>query len=98
MSAAEMAESGLGKVQESFDSLGHSMKQHVEDLQQRMNSALKDYAEAVQSQTSNRMAAWNEQTNSYISSMSNAVSTINELVDEIDGKLSVRSKVGHAIS
>ncbi|WOX05954.1 anti-phage ZorAB system protein ZorA [Microbulbifer pacificus] len=98
MSAAEMAESGLGKVQESFDTLGQSMKQHVSELQERMNRALKDYADAVQVQTSNRMSAWNEQTNNYISSMTNAVSTINELVDEIDGKLSVRGKVGHAIS
>ncbi|GAB2518690.1 anti-phage ZorAB system protein ZorA [Microbulbifer agarilyticus] len=98
MSAAEMAESGLGKVQESFNTLGQSMKQHVSELQDKMNSALKDYAEAVQAQTSNRMSAWNEQTNSYISSMTNAVSTINELVDEIDGKLGARGKVGHAIS
>ncbi|WP_244506121.1 anti-phage ZorAB system protein ZorA [Microbulbifer marinus] len=96
--AAELAESGLSKVQESFNSLGHSMKQHVADLNEKMSSLLNDYAETVQNQTTSRMAAWNEQTNSYVSSMTNAVSTINELVDEIDGKFGSKSRVTDAIS
>ena len=87
--ASERAESGLTAVDRHFDKLGHSLREHVEQLEIRIASLLNDYSERVQAQTVSRMNTWNEETNKYISSMTDAVRALNDVVDEIDGKLRV---------
>jgi len=90
ISAATKAESGLSSVDTHFESLGRSMREHVEGLENQVANLLNDYSERVQSQTVNRLNTWNEQTNTYIGSMTDAVRALNDVVDEIDGK--VRSR------
>lgn len=86
--AADKADSGMSAVGKHFDSLGLSLRSHVEALESQVAELLKEYAERVQSQTINRLNTWNEQTNNYISSMTDAVRTLSSVVDEMDGKVS----------
>lgn len=85
--AATKAEGGLTAVESHFDRLGQSLKAHVQDLEKQISTLLTEYAQQVQSQTSNRMNEWNGQTNQYISSMTDAVRTLSGVVDEIETKI-----------
>lgn len=88
--AAITAESGLSSVNAHFRSLGESLKDHVNQLEEEIANLLSEYADRVQGQTRERMVTWNEQTNNYISAMTDAVRTLGSVVDEIDGKVSER--------
>ena len=88
--AAEKAGDGLTSVNSHFDSLTKSLSKHVSELEEQISDLLSDYSERVQSQTSDRMNVWNEQTNSYIGAMTDAVRVINDVVDEIDSKVGRR--------
>lgn len=94
--AAEKAESGLVAVDRHFDSLAKSLREHVESLESQVANLLSDYSERVQSQTVTRLNTWNEQTNTYIGSMTDAVRALNDVVDEIDGKVRTRRE-GRAV-
>lgn len=85
--ASEKAESGLTAVDRHFDSLGKSLRDHVEALENQVASLLSDYAQRVQNQTQERLRTWNEQTSNYISLMTDAIRALNDVVDEIDGKV-----------
>jgi polyhydroxyalkanoate synthesis regulator phasin len=85
--AADTAQNGMTVVGQHFDKLGVSLKTHVEELEQQVATLLEDYSGRVHSQTNNRMDEWNTQTNKYIGSMTDAVRAINDVVDEMDGKL-----------
>lgn len=87
-SAADKAENGLVSVDKHFDTLASSLRSHVQELEGQIASLLKDYSNQVQAQTENRMNLWNEHTNNYISTMTDAVQTLSGVVDEIDGKVS----------
>ncbi|RLT90792.1 anti-phage ZorAB system protein ZorA [Ketobacter sp. GenoA1] len=93
--AASKAESGLTSVDRHFNSLAESLREHLAEVQQQVSKLLSDYAETVQSQTVARLNTWNEQTNSYISSMTDAVRTLSSVVDEIDGKVSTSGAGGN---
>ncbi|MYM64490.1 anti-phage ZorAB system protein ZorA [Pseudomaricurvus sp. HS19] len=86
--AATKAEHGFSAVNSHFDALGKSLQNHVAALEKQVADLLSDYADRVQSQTVNRLNTWNEQTNSYISSMTDAVRTLSSVVDEMDSKVS----------
>jgi len=85
--AAEKADSGFSAVDRHFDKLSQSLREHVQQLEEQVANLLNDYAERVQSQTVTRLNVWNENTNSYIGSMTDAVRALNDVVDEIDGKI-----------
>jgi ABC-type transporter Mla subunit MlaD len=85
--AAEKAGAGLSAVEGHFDTLSKSLGDSVESLGNQVAELLKDYSEQVQSQTVARLNTWNEQTNTYIGSMTDAVRALNDVVDEIDGKI-----------
>lgn len=85
--AAEKAGAGLSAVEGHFDTLSKSLSDSVESLGNQVAELLKDYSERVQSQTVARLNTWNEQTNNYIGSMTDAVRALNNVVDEIDGKI-----------
>jgi hypothetical protein len=86
-SAAEKAETGLSSVGHHFNELAASLNSHIKDLEAQIAQLLNDYSTRVQDQTGNRLNAWNEHTNAYVASMTNAVQVLNGVVDEIDGKL-----------
>ena len=85
--AAEKAEAGLTSVDRHFDSLSKSLREHVEGLESQVAKLLKGYSDTVQAQTVKRLKTWNEETNTYISMMTDAVRALSDVVDEIDGKI-----------
>lgn len=91
--AAEKAESGFVAVDKHFNALAESLNAHLAEVQDQVSRLLSDYSERVQSQTVSRLNTWNEQTNNYISAMTDAVHTLSGVVDEIDGKVSFRKEV-----
>jgi uncharacterized protein YukE len=86
-SAAEKADSGLSSVSRHFDQLAVSLNSHIQNLESQIANLLNDYSERVQSQTGDRLNQWNEETNNYISAMTDAVRTLSDVVDEMEGKL-----------
>jgi DNA anti-recombination protein RmuC len=85
--AADKAESGLSAVDKHFNQLTSSLESHVDKLNQQVANLLDDYASRVKDQTIDRLNTWNKHTESYIGAMTEAVESINTVVDEIDGKL-----------
>jgi len=85
--AAEKAGQGLSAVDGHFSQLMTSLESHVESLNKQVTGLLDQYASRVKDQTVDRMTTWNEETASYIGAMTDAVRTINAVVDEIDGKV-----------
>lgn len=82
--ASTKADEGLSKVNAHFDRVSEALKKHVEELEQAMSKMLREYAEEVREQVSQRMNDWNKQTNEYNTVMTDAVTTIAGIVDEID--------------
>ena len=62
----------------------------MQQLQRQVAELLNEYAKRVQDQTVTRLNTWNEQTNAYIGAMTGAVQALNDVVDEIDGKVQAR--------
>lgn len=87
--AASKAEGGLKAVDSHFDSLGNSLRHHVQELEKKVAGLLNEYSQQVQSQTTHRMNEWNAQTNQYTSSMTDAIRTLSGVVDEIETKVGV---------
>jgi hypothetical protein len=90
--AAGKAESGFIAVDKHFNTLAQSLQSHLTEVQQQVADLLSNYSDRVKDQTVARLNTWNEHTNNYISSMTDAVRTLSGVVDEIDGKVSRRSE------
>jgi methyl-accepting chemotaxis protein len=81
-------------TENTFDGLKTSQKdyldslaENVNNLRQKMQEALENYAEKANGQTGALLHAWQQGTNEYTTSMKNAVSSISQLVEEIDEKI-----------
>lgn len=85
--ASGKAENGLTAVDKHFNMLLESLQTHLSQVQQQVAELLSDYSDRVKDQTVSRLNTWNEHTNNYISSMTDAVRTLSSVVDEIDGKV-----------
>ncbi|MBZ9610849.1 anti-phage ZorAB system protein ZorA [Rheinheimera maricola] len=90
--AAGKAESGFIAVDKHFNTLAQSLQSHLTEVQQQVADLLSNYSDRVKDQTVARLNTWNEHTNNYISSMTDAVRTLSGVVDEIDGKVSRRNE------
>ena len=87
ISAGEKADQGLDKVNTHFERVSAAMNKHIQELETQLSNLLNEYSKEVQTQTSDRLNAWNSQTNEYISAMSDAVSALASVVDEIETKV-----------
>lgn len=88
-SATEKAESGFVAVHRHMESLQKSLNEHVSELEEHLARLLSNYAERVQSQTSDRMDQWNVHTNQYTTAMTSAIQALASVVDEIENKARV---------
>lgn len=88
LNAQTRAGEGLTQVNNHFERVSESMKNHIASLEAQLSELLQSYSEQVNSQTTERLNAWNEQTNQYIGAMTNAVNALSGVVDDIDAKLS----------
>lgn len=88
--ASGKAENGLTAVDKHFNALSQSLQTHLTEVQRQVADLLTSYSDRVKDQTVARLNVWNEHTAAYIGAMTNAVSALNSVVDEIDGKVSRR--------
>ncbi len=79
-----------GELREYVEEIGNTATEQVQELDRHMTELLKEYGQQVKAQVSERMSDWNAQTQEFCDTMTNAVSTISEVVDEIDGKVGNR--------
>ena len=84
--AAQHAEKGFESVDENLNGFQESMRGHVENMREQMRELMESYAESVKVQTTERFSEWNSQTAEYISTMTNAVNAIADVVDDIESK------------
>lgn len=88
-SATEHAESGFSAVHKHLEAFQKTLNNHIEELEDHLHKLLHGYAEQVQSQTENRLGAWNTETGNYISQMTNAARAMANVVNEMETKCSV---------
>ena len=84
--AAQHAEKGFESVDESLNAFQEQMRGHVENMREQMRELMENFAESVKAQTTERLGEWNRQTAEYISTMTNAVNAIADVVDDIESK------------
>lgn len=94
---AQLAQSGFNEMKEhqtefianidsSFESLGNNLKKQVSDIEQQTNEWLRSYSSEVNTQVKERMETWNDKTREFSDQMIRTVSSISDLVDELERK------------
>lgn len=76
----------IANIESSFESLGESMKQQVTDIEKQTNDWLRSYSSEVNAQVKERMETWNDNTREFSDQMVRTVSSISDLVDELERK------------
>ena len=84
---AEKSTEGLQQVEQHFNALTERLEKHREDFDNQVTKLLSDYSAQVSSQTRERLNEWNKQTQEYTTIMTNAIQALNEVVEEIEGKI-----------
>ena len=84
---AEKSTEGLQQVEQHFNALTESLKKQNEEFREQVANLLSGYADQVSGQTRERLNEWNEQTQEYTTTMTNAIQALNEVVDEIEGRV-----------
>ena len=84
---AKKSTEGLQQVEQHFNALTERLKQHNEEFSEKVARFLSDYADKVSGQTRERLNEWNKQTQEYTTTMTNAIQALNEVVEEIEGKI-----------
>ena len=79
----EYSESARTQTEERVNAITESVSRFGEQI----NEMLSDYSERVKGQTEERLNAWNEQTSAFSNTMVDAVSTIQDIVTELDDRL-----------
>jgi hypothetical protein len=90
-SATQSAEQGFKAADQHLQSFKTSMEQQRQDFAEKVSELLTDYSQKVSNQTGERLNEWNKQTNEYVSTMSQAITTLSGVVDEIETKVAVTS-------
>jgi len=91
--AASHADKGIEAIGQHFENLAGAMKTQVAELESQMTALLTAYATEAQEQTSDRLNAWNHQTNEFTSTLVDAVRCISEVVDQIESSVSASREV-----
>ena len=81
--AAQHAEKGFDSVDKNLNGFQEQMRSHVENMRERMRELMESFAESVKVQTTERFNEWNSQTAEYVSTMTNAVNAIADVVDDM---------------
>jgi hypothetical protein len=74
----------IGKVESSFESLGDTLSKQVTDIEKQTNEWLRSYSSEVNTQVKERMETWNTTTLEFSDQMRRTVSSISDLVDELE--------------
>ena len=84
---AQQSTEGLQQVEQHFNALTERLKKHNEEFSKKVANLLSGYADQVSGQTRKRLNEWNEQTQEYTTTMTSVIKALNEVVEEIDGKI-----------
>ena len=84
---ARKSTEGLQQVEQHFNALTERLKKNNEEFREQVENLLSGYADQVSGQTRERLNKWNEQTQEYTRAMTNAINTLNGVVEEIEGKI-----------
>ena len=84
---AQQSTEGLQQVEQHFNALTERLKKHNEEFSKKVANLLSGYADQVSDQTRKRLNEWNKQTEEYTTTMTSAIQALNEVVEEIDGKI-----------
>lgn len=87
--ASVNAKDGFIALHENLDKFKQSITQNIEDLYSQVDKLLLDYSQKVNSQTSDRLNHWNQQTSEFTETMKRSIGALATVVDEIDLKLGV---------
>ena len=78
-------------VGQNFDQLNNKVQDHItqmhtsmEDYRDSVNRLISEYSEQVNGQTAYRLGEWNQQTLEFSKSLTQAVSSMNDILAEID--------------
>lgn len=74
----------ITNIQLSFESLGGHLTKQVSDIEKQTSEWLRSYSSEVNTQVIERMEVWNSNTLEFANQMQRTVSTISELVDELE--------------
>ncbi|TKF13391.1 hypothetical protein FCV66_13555 [Enterovibrio norvegicus] len=86
-STIETAGSSFDEMRNHQNEYLEALRRNVEDLAKQMTQLLSEFAHEAQTQTSDRLGHWNEQTAHFTTTMTNAMKTLAGVVDEMEGKL-----------
>ncbi|CUB04084.1 anti-phage ZorAB system protein ZorA [Marinomonas fungiae] len=76
----------IANIESSFESLGENLKKQVSDIEKQTNEWLRSYSSEVNTQLKERMETWNDKTREFSDQMVRTVSSISDLVDELERK------------
>jgi len=76
----------IANIESSFESLGENLKKQVSDIEKQTNEWLRSYSSEVNTQLKERMDTWNDKTREFSDQMVRTVSSISDLVDELERK------------
>ncbi len=86
-------------VGENFDQLNLKVEEHIaaiaeamENYRNEVNRLLTEYAQQVNGQTEHRLGEWNHQTIDFSNTLTQAVSSMNDILVEIEEKLQNKSQ------
>ncbi|WAL76966.1 anti-phage ZorAB system protein ZorA [Shewanella sp. DAU305] len=71
-------------VESSFESLGNTLAKQVSDIEKQTDEWLRSYSSEVNTQVKERMETWNTTTLEFSDQMRRTVSSISDLVDELE--------------
>jgi hypothetical protein len=74
----------LGSVETSFGALGNTLSTQVAEIEKQTNEWLRNYSTEVNTQVKERMETWNTSTLEFSDQMRRTVSSIADLVDELE--------------
>jgi len=78
----------LRQHQEDFQ---EALNLHVDHLHKEITRVITEYGERVNGQTIERLTEWNKQTSRYTATMTDAISSLSTVVDEIESKTMSRA-------
>lgn len=71
-------------IESSFEGLGNTLAKQVSDIEKQTNEWLRSYSAEVNTQVKERMETWNTTTLEFSDQMRRTVSSISDLVDELE--------------
>ena len=95
----ESIKDSSASVGENFEKLSETVEGHITEIGNSMENyrnevkrLLDEYSEKVTGTTGDRLNQWNEQTREFSSTLVQAVSSMNDMLDDIDEKLKNKQK------